>query len=82
MLREKLNLDQLELQDDKEIIIDIPLYVISFNPSYFIGLSGPSIKKYKTKENFLKKYKFKCDKFILRDIDNNIDYALKIIKNL
>jgi hypothetical protein len=75
-LRSKLELDKIE--DEIEVInISVPDRIVSFNSSYFLGLFTPSIKKYKTKEEFLKKYKFKCDKWILKDIDDGINEALK-----
>jgi len=75
-LREKLNLDQLE-QDNDEVVIVVPDSIVSFNSSYFLGLFTPSIKKYKSKEKFLKKYKFECDEYILKDIEDGITEALK-----
>lgn len=76
VLREKLNLDQLE-QDDDEVIIIVPESIVSFNSSYFLGLFTPSIKKYKSREKFLEKYKFECDEYIDKDIEDGITEALK-----
>jgi hypothetical protein len=75
-LRSKLELDKIE--DEIAVInITIPDRIVSFNSSYFLGLFTPSVKKYKTKEEFLKKYNFKCDKWILKDIDDGINEALR-----
>ena len=80
-LREKLSLDSLE--DSEEMIeIVIPEAIVSFNSSYFLGLFTPSIKKYKTKEGFFEKYNFTCDKYIMQDINDGIDEALKKTNSL
>ena len=75
-MRETLKLDELEDKEDViEIVINKP--IASFNSSYFLGLFTISIKKYKTKEAFFKKYNFICDKYIMQDIHDGIDEALK-----
>lgn len=76
LLRKKINLDELEEHED-EITIVIPDSIVSFNSSYFLGLFTESVVKAKTKENFLKKYKFQCDKYIRKDIEDGITEALK-----
>lgn len=76
MLREKLNLEQLE-QDNEEVVIIVPESIVSFNSSYFLGLFTPSIKKYRSREKFLEKYKFECDEYIGKDIEDGITEALK-----
>ena len=76
LLRNKLELDELE-HDNDEIIIAIPESIVSFNSSYFLGLFTPSIKRYKTKEKFLEKYRFECDEYIFKDIEDGIAEALK-----
>ena len=75
-LREKLKLDELE-RDNDEIVIIVPDSIVSFNSSYFLGLFTPSIKKYKSREKFLEKYKFECDEYIDKDIEDGIAEALK-----
>ena len=80
-MRRKLKLDELEEKEDSiEIIISKP--IASFNTSYFLGLFTTSINKNKTKETFLKKYNFICDEYIMKDIYDGIDEALKHIKLL
>lgn len=75
-LRKTLNLELLEEQQDF-IEIVIPDSIVSFNSSFFLGLFTPSIKKYKTKQCFFKKYIFICDEFIKKDIEDGVDEALK-----
>ena len=80
-MRDILKLDELE---EKEDIIEITISkpIASFNSSYFLGLFTVSIKKYKTKEAFLKKYNFVCDEYIMQDINDGIDEALKRTNSL
>lgn len=75
-LRDKLKLDELEEQFDF-IEISVPPRIVSLNSSYFLGLFTKSIKKYDGRDGFLNKYKFKCDKYIEKDIEKGIHEALK-----
>lgn len=76
LLRAKIELDKKENEYEK-IKIVIPISIVSFNSSYFLGLFTPSVKKYKTREAFLEKYEFECDDFIWKDIEDGIKEALK-----
>lgn len=76
LLRSKLDLDKLEKETDVVTIV-VPDSIVSFNSSYFLGLFTPSIIKYKSREEFLKKYTFECDEYILNDIEDGISEALK-----
>lgn len=75
-LRKKINLDELE-KDEEQIVIVVPDSIVSFNSSYFLGLFTPSIVKLKTKSAFFEKYKFECDEYIRKDIEDGIEEALK-----
>lgn len=75
-LRKRLDLDRLENEQDK-ILVFIPESIVSFNSSFFLGLFTPSIKKCGSKEKFLGKFEFKCDKYIEEDINDGINEALK-----
>ena len=52
-IREKLKIEDLENNNDIIEII-IPDDILSFNSSYFLGMLGKSVRKYKSKEAFLK----------------------------
>ena len=71
-MREKLELDKLETIYDN-IVINIDSTILSFNASYFLALFKNSKNKLKTKQEFLNKYKFEADKYLLLDINDNID---------
>ena len=71
-MREKLELDKLESEYDI-ITINIDSNIISFNASYFLALFKNSKNKLKTKQDFLNKYKFEADRYLLLDIKDNID---------
>lgn len=75
-LRKRINLDQMEEQEN-EIVIVIPDSIVSFNSSYFLGLFTESVVKAKSREKFLEKYKFECDEYIRKDIEDGIAEALK-----
>jgi hypothetical protein len=60
-VRKSLNLDTID-SDGKLYKIVIPSDTISFNPSFFLGLLFPSIKKMGGVEKFNKKYEFDYSK--------------------
>ncbi len=74
-IREKLKIEDLENNNDIIEII-IPDDILSFNSSYFLGMLGKSVRKYKSKEAFLKKYTFKCNDIVKMNIDDGILDAL------
>lgn len=79
--REKLKISEIEeMYDLIEIII--PKDVLSFNSSYFLGMLGESVRKYKNKESFLKKYKFECNEIVMININDGINDALNNINIL
>ena len=55
-VRKQLDIDNLDKQD-KKFYVEIPLKTTSFNPSFFLGLFFPSIKKLGGYDNFSEKYK-------------------------
>ena len=59
----------------KEIIIEIPTDTISVNPSFFIAMFGPSVKRL-GEAKFKKKYNFVCYKSIEQDIEEGIKDCL------
>ena len=77
LMRNEANLDELE-KNDEQVRILIDSDILSFNTSYFIGLFKDSKNKYTTKNKFLKKYKFDCDEYIMKDIMDGIDSLYKL----
>ena len=79
LMRNKIKLDDVTEKDDILTCIFINSNILSFNTSYFIGLFGDSKKKYKTKNEFLQKYEFRCDDdYIMKDIMDGIEALYKI----
>lgn len=58
-VRETFSLDEKD-SDSNDYIIDIPSGTSAFNPSFFLGLLFPSIKKLGISK-FVSKYKFGLD---------------------
>lgn len=79
--RKRHNLDRLE---DKEttIKIEIPENIIFLSSSFFLGMFGDSVRKYRTKEEFLKKYNFITSPELEPNIEDGINDALKNINPL
>ena len=66
-----------ELEENNDYIkIIIPMDILSFNSSYFLGMFGKSVRKYGSKEKFLEKYKFECNEIVKININDGIMDAL------
>ncbi|NJD03420.1 MAG: hypothetical protein FIA99_12695 [Ruminiclostridium sp.] len=74
-VRRLTNLEEKE-KEEKLIEIIVPIDLYSINSSFFLGMFGPSIRKFK-EEGFRNKFRFKCDEVILKNIDDGISRALK-----
>ena len=55
-VRDKLEIANMDNQQ-KKYLVEIPLKTTSFNPSFFLGLFFPSVKKLGGYDNFADKYK-------------------------
>lgn len=73
--RKKVKLEELEENNDN-IKVTVPMDVLSFNSSYFLGMFGKSVRKYGSKEGFLKKYQFVCNEIVKININDGIMDAL------
>lgn len=74
-VREKLNLNELDKDKNKKVVFNIPSDVISFNPSFYLGLLYDSYKSLKLK-GFENKYSFEIDtddSEIVRIIANDLE---------
>lgn len=76
--RTKLDIDQLDIDDNKYSII-IPKNIVSVNTSFFLGAFGKSVRYFKSKENFLEKYEFICHENAFLTITDGITDALNNI---
>ena len=74
-IRRELNLDTHD-NTDETVYIEIPSYIYSLNSSYFLSCFGNSVRKL-GREAFSKKYIFKCDLVIRKNIEDGISRAYK-----
>lgn len=82
LVREKINLDKIDQDPSAVVIIQVPENTFSLNSSFFLGLLGKSIRAAGSRENFLKKFKFKSPPHINEDIESGIERALLDRKSL
>ena len=75
-LREQLDLDALD-KSAFVIKVKIPEATYSISSSFFLGLFGPSIIKYGSKDDFIKKYSFETSEFLISVIEKHIARALQ-----
>ena len=81
-VRQKLKLDELDKSDDI-VYVNIPKGTSSINPSFFLGLFFPSIKKLGF-EKFQEKYKIQIQEtnpIIVRILKGHIEDAFRNAKN-
>ncbi len=79
--RKNHKLDTLE-NEYKTIEIFIDEKIIFLSSSFFLGMFGDSIRKCKTKENFLEKFRFKTNGQLENNIEDGINDALKNVNPL
>lgn len=72
---ENLEIDKLEKTYDV-ITITIPKSIINMSNSFFLGMFGDTIRKYKTRQNFLNKFHFVANDLMMSIINNGINDAL------
>ncbi|HSU56404.1 MAG TPA: hypothetical protein VLT36_20260 [Candidatus Dormibacteraeota bacterium] len=74
-LRQRLNLDKLDRQQDVQVEVIVPREIVSLNSSFFSGLFGPSIREM-GEYVFRSKYAFTCQPQIKEDVEAGIREAL------
>jgi len=74
-IREENGVDLLDSTAGPVEVV-IPTEILGLNPSFFLGLFGPSVRKF-GREEFEKKYHFLCNPIVLTDIEDGIKQALK-----
>lgn len=80
-VRVKLELDMVD-SSDEVINVIIPDDTYAINSSFFLGMFGISIRKAGSREQFLKKYNFKCKSEFLEIVESCIIRALQDKKNI
>ena len=78
--RKQYKVDSIDKNDECYEVL-IPKETLSFNPSFFLGMFGDSIRTLR-KEKFNEKYVFKCDIRFLKTMEIEIDRCLKTSKVL
>lgn len=56
--RDKVSLDELELQPDSKFVVIFPPNFFTMTSSFFLGLFGKSIQQCGSKQTFLEKFDF------------------------
>ena len=73
--RRKLKLDALDAQSESVSVV-VPEEAYAVNSSFFLGLFGPSLGHFETRDAFLDHYRFKAPEHIQETIRLIIDRAL------
>lgn len=74
--RRKLGLDLVD-QGGGTVEVIIPQDIYTLTSSYFLGLFGPSVRKYGRKSEFLEHYRFKAPPRVSERLDEWVDRALR-----
>ncbi len=74
-IRQELEIDKIDTKPTPVKVI-IPNEIIGLNPSFFLGLFGPSVRKFGA-DKFRIKYPFTCNSAVITDIEEGITQALK-----
>jgi hypothetical protein len=75
LARKHLGLDQMD-ESPAHIEVRIPETTYSLNSSFFLGLFGPSVVRFKTRNRFLEKYHFTAPDFVMQEVEEGIERAL------
>lgn len=73
--RRRVNGDKLDVAEEP-VEVRIPEDAYSVNSSFFLGLFGPSLKHFGTREAFLDHYKFVAPEHVVTAIDSIMDRAI------
>lgn len=74
----------LDAEDRRQsvVTVTIPADTYSLNSSFFLGLFGPSVTYFSSREKFLEKYSFRAADFIMEEVERGIDRALSEVSPL
>lgn len=74
--RKKLGLDSID-QKGEVVEVKIPQGIYTLTSSYFLGLFGPSVRKYGKKSEFLQHYHFFAPERVSGRLEEWVDRALR-----
>lgn len=74
-VRQKLKIDQLDHQDDPVRVV-IPADAYAVNSSFFLGMFGPSLAWFNSRERFFAHYRFEGPEHIVDALQLVVDRAL------
>jgi len=75
-LRKEYDLDSLDA-DAEQVTVKIPETTYTVSSSFFLGLFGPSIIKFGSKEAFYKHYKFELPDYLKETTESYVTRALQ-----
>ncbi len=73
--REKFHIESLD-GSEEPVVVAVPEFVYTITPSFFQGMFAESVKRFVTREAFLKKYRFNAQPVVLKQIDRGITASL------
>jgi hypothetical protein len=73
--RERLQVDELDKQEDV-VDVSIPENTYSINSSYFLGLFGPSVVAFGSRNAFFGHYRFHAPEVVRDSIERHVERAL------
>jgi len=79
--REMFKLDALD-ELAEPVTVCVPANLESVTPSFVQGMFSKSVKRFQTRERFLRHYQFVAPPLILRQIDDGIRHSLMRRDNL
>ena len=74
-VRERLKLDSLDTSDEP-VRVSIPEGTYSVNSSFFLGMFGPSISHFGSRDAFLVHYNFQAPEHVRNSLEDLIDRTL------
>lgn len=73
--RLKLGVDKLDALDES-VKVSVPETTYSINSSYFLGLFGPSVVRFGSRETFFEHYEFEAPDAVMEAIERHVNRAL------
>lgn len=75
LARQKLKVDALD-SEDEQIRVLVPEETYAVNSSFFLGMFGPSLAHFGSRDAFLEHYKFEAPVHVIETLKLVIDRAL------
>ncbi|MBD9476163.1 hypothetical protein IB268_24835 [Achromobacter sp. ACM01] len=77
LARRELGIDRLDAATNVDVEVRVPDKLYGLTSSFFLGLFGPSLNFFGSKEAFQKKYKIIASRPIMEEIDEYIETELR-----